>query len=213
MSDRGSREPRGLRCEHRLPALSIRLRPGAYSHTHSTLRSAGSPPFYSRVISRRAWGTAAAGAALAPARPPACAGPRRHTAQMSPIRAATAASLFPAAALRAFLHCSSGKPISTISAMVSASHLLSTAYVSVQNFAFCWNACCWSLYCFATSASCGSSGSGADSSACSEMRAVRMVSAGDHSFLSMSRQMAPLCEETLGCHTLVRNFIFGGTKG
>lgn len=51
-------------------------------------------------------------------------------------------------------------------------------------------------------------GSGAHRSACSEIRAVRMVSAGVHSFLRMSRQMAPVCELILGCQIFVSNFIY-----
>ena len=50
-------------------------------------------------------------------------------------------------------------------------------------------------------------GSGAQRSACKEMRDVRMVSAGVHSFLRMSRQMAPVCELIFGCQILVSNFI------
>jgi hypothetical protein len=65
----------------------------------------------------------------------------------------------------------------------------------------------------ATTASCGSSGSGADISACSEMSAVRTVRAGLHSFLRMSRQIAPDSLEMFGCQILVSYFIFGGTKG
>ena len=64
-----------------------------------------------------------------------------------------------------------------------------------------------------TTASCGSSGSGAERSACSEMRAVRMVRAGLHSFLRMSRQIAPDWLLMFGCQTFVMNFIFGGTNG
>jgi hypothetical protein len=79
------------------------------------------------------------------------------------------------------------------------------------------------LYWFATTASWGSSGSGAHKRACSEISAVLIVRAGVHSFLRISRQMAPVWEETLGCHNLVSNFIynwliagnftFGGLKG
>ena len=36
---------------------------------------------------------------------------------------------------------------------------------------------------------------------------MRIVSAGVHSFLRMSRQIAPVCELILGCHILVSNFI------
>jgi len=45
------------------------------------------------------------------------------------------------------------------------------------------------------------------------MRAVLIVKAGDHSSLRISRQMAPVCEDMLGCHILVSNFIFGGLYG
>jgi hypothetical protein len=40
------------------------------------------------------------------------------------------------------------------------------------------------------------------------MRAVRIVRAGVHSFFRMSRQMAPVWEDTLGCQSLVSNFIY-----
>ena len=33
-----------------------------------------------------------------------------------------------------------------------------------------------------------------------------------HSFLRMSRQIAPVCDEMLGCHTLVSNFIYNLVK-
>jgi len=46
-----------------------------------------------------------------------------------------------------------------------------------------------------------------------ESRAVRTESAGLHSFLRMSRQMAPVTLETFGCQILVSNFIFGGWYG
>ena len=42
---------------------------------------------------------------------------------------------------------------------------------------------------------------------------VRMVRAGLHSFLRMSRQIAPVTELMLGCHIFVSNFILGGTNG
>jgi hypothetical protein len=55
------------------------------------------------------------------------------------------------------------------------------------------------------------------------MRAVLIVRAGVHSFFRISRQIAPVAEETFGCHNLVSNFIynwlmdakltFGGLKG
>ena len=51
-------------------------------------------------------------------------------------------------------------------------------------------------------------GSGAQRRAWREMRAVRMVSAGVHSFFRMSRQIAPVWELMLGCHIFVSNFIY-----
>ena len=51
-------------------------------------------------------------------------------------------------------------------------------------------------------------GSGAHRSAWSEMSAVRIVNAGVHSFLRISRQIAPVCELILGCQILVSNFIY-----
>ena len=50
-------------------------------------------------------------------------------------------------------------------------------------------------------------GSGAHNRACREIRAVRMVKAGVHSFLRISRQIAPVYELMLGCQILVSNFI------
>lgn len=69
------------------------------------------------------------------------------------------------------------------------------------------------MYSEATTASCGSSGYGAQSKACNEIKAVLIVNAGDHSSFSISRQIAPVCEEIFGCHILVSNFIFGGLYG
>ena len=51
-------------------------------------------------------------------------------------------------------------------------------------------------------------GSGAHRRAYNEIRAVRIVSAGVHSFLRMSRQIAPVCELILGCQIFVSNFIY-----
>jgi|688.fasta_scaffold330004_1 hypothetical protein len=65
------------------------------------------------------------------------------------------------------------------------------------------------LYSVATTASCGSFGYGAHNNACKESRAVRIVRAGDHSSFNISKQIAPVCEEILGCQILVSNFIFG----
>ena len=45
------------------------------------------------------------------------------------------------------------------------------------------------------------------------MRAVLMVNAGVHSFLRMSRQIAPVWELIFGCHIFVSNFILGGLNG
>ena len=75
------------------------------------------------------------------------------------------------------------------------------------------------LYYLATSASCGSSkklakfssnlpGSGEQSKACNERSAVLIVRAGVHSFLRMSKQMAPVTEEMFGCQIFVSNFIY-----
>lgn len=50
-------------------------------------------------------------------------------------------------------------------------------------------------------------GSGAHSSACNEISAVLIVRAGVHSFLRMSRQIAPVTELIFGCHIFVSNFI------
>jgi len=69
------------------------------------------------------------------------------------------------------------------------------------------------LYCLATSASYGSSGSGAQSNAYNEISAVLIVRAGVHSFLRISKQIAPVYELILGCQTFVSNFIFGGLNG
>jgi hypothetical protein len=51
-------------------------------------------------------------------------------------------------------------------------------------------------------------GSGAHKSAWSEIRAVRIVRAGVHSFLRMSRQMAPVWELMFGCQIFVMNLIY-----
>jgi hypothetical protein len=69
------------------------------------------------------------------------------------------------------------------------------------------------LYILATSASYGSFGSGAQSSAYKDINAVLIVNAGVHSFFKISRQIAPVYDDTLGCHNFVSNFIFGGLKG
>lgn len=45
------------------------------------------------------------------------------------------------------------------------------------------------------------------------MRAVLIVKAGDHSSLRISRHIAPVCDEILGCQILVSNFILGGLYG
>jgi len=70
-----------------------------------------------------------------------------------------------------------------------------------------------SLYILATTASYGSSGSGAQSKAYKEIRAVLIVNAGVHSFLRISRQIAPVYELMFGCQIFVSNFIFGGLNG
>lgn len=63
-------------------------------------------------------------------------------------------------------------------------------------------------------------GSGAESRAWIDINTVLMVSAGLHSFFRMSKHMAPVSLEMLGCQILVRNFIyikqvftFGGLYG
>ena len=54
-------------------------------------------------------------------------------------------------------------------------------------------------YCRATTASCGSSGSGAANNACNESRTVRKVIAAAHWSFRMSKQMAPVTLDILGC--------------
>ena len=56
-----------------------------------------------------------------------------------------------------------------------------------------------------TCESCGSSGCGSCRSACRLRRTVRSVSAAAHWSFRMSRQMAPVTEETFGCQTCVKN--------
>lgn len=70
-----------------------------------------------------------------------------------------------------------------------------------------------SLYCVATTASWGSSGSGEAKSACNESRTVRKVMAAAQLSFRMSKQMAPVTDEMLGCQIFVRNLTFGGLKG
>jgi hypothetical protein len=53
-------------------------------------------------------------------------------------------------------------------------------------------------------------GSGTHINAWIDSKAVLMLSAGDHSFLRMSKQIAPVWLEMFGCQILVSNFIFGG---
>merc|ERR1719330_730068 len=104
---------------------------------------------------------------------------------------------------------------------MSISFLIFSAFMAFGSFAnFCVhffacasNSFLFFLYCFATWASWGSSGSGVDKRAWSDNNAVLIVSAGLHSFFNMSKHIAPVWEETLGCHTFVMNFIFGGSKG
>ena len=50
-------------------------------------------------------------------------------------------------------------------------------------------------------------------SACSERRTVLRVMAAAHWSFRMSRQMAPVTEETFGCQILVRNRTLGGLNG
>ena len=87
------------------------------------------------------------------------------------------------------------------------------AYVAVHSAAVRSYLGLSDLNMLATSASCGSSGSGADNKACKETKAVLMVNAGLHLSFNMSRQMAPVWDETFGCHMRVSNFILGGSKG
>ena len=108
---------------------------------------------------------------------------------------------------RASLHISASKPIS-INCLILSSYVISLAKFSVHVFAVYSNILRSYLYIFATSASQGSSGSGAQSRACSEIRAVRMVKAGVHSFFRMSKQIAPVWELMLGCQILVMNLIY-----
>jgi len=91
--------------------------------------------------------------------------------------------------------------------------LLVVANRLVQYLAVPSNALRSALYCWATCASCGSSALGHDNSACKDRSAVRMVSAGDHSVFRMSRHIAPVADDMLGCQIFVSNFILGGTNG
>ena len=50
-------------------------------------------------------------------------------------------------------------------------------------------------------------GSGEHNKAYNESKAVLIDNAGLHSFFKMSRQIAPVCEDILGCQILVSNFI------
>ena len=112
----------------------------------------------------------------------------------------------------ASVHTSSGNPIS-INFLTLAFISISYAYYSTHCFAVWLYNSLSVLYYLATSASWGSSGSGAHSNAYSEISPVRIVNAGVHSFLRISKQIAPVCELIFGCHILVSNFIFGGLKG
>jgi hypothetical protein len=53
----------------------------------------------------------------------------------------------------------------------------------------------------------GLPGTGSHISAWSESNAVLIERAGLHSFFKMSKQMAPVWEEMLGCQIFVSNFI------
>ena len=64
------------------------------------------------------------------------------------------------------------------------------------------NSACLSLYILATTASWGSFGSGEHMRACRLNIAVFIVSAGDHWSFRISRQIAPVTEDTFGCHTV-----------
>ena len=112
----------------------------------------------------------------------------------------------------ASLHCSRVNPIS-ISLEIFPSFIAGFANFTTHSLACSSNFLRSPLYSVATTASWGSLGSGAQRSACSESRAVRMVKAGDHSSLRMSRQIAPVWELILGCHILVSKRILGGLYG
>ena len=56
-------------------------------------------------------------------------------------------------------------------------------------------------------------GSGQHNNAYRDNKAVLIESAGLHSFFKISKQMAPVWLEILGCQILVSNFIFGGLYG
>merc|ERR1712005_27452 len=93
------------------------------------------------------------------------------------------------------------------------SFLGAPAYVTAHSRALCSNSAGLRISMPATSASCGSFGSGVLRRDWSEMRADLMVRTGDHCDDSVSKQIAPVCELTLGCQILVSNFMTGGRKG
>uniref|UniRef100_A0A336LS43 type I protein arginine methyltransferase n=1 Tax=Culicoides sonorensis TaxID=179676 RepID=A0A336LS43_CULSO len=62
-------------------------------------------------------------------------------------------------------------------------------------------------------ASWGSSGSAAANKACSDKRTVRRVIAAAQLSFRISRQMAPVTDEILGCQSFVMNFTLGGLNG
>ena len=64
------------------------------------------------------------------------------------------------------------------------------------------------LYCLATTASWGSSGSGAASRACKLNKTVRRVMAAAHWSFRISRHIAPVTLEMLGCQIFVTNRTF-----
>ena len=93
-------------------------------------------------------------------------------------------------------------------------HRNSSRYCTpVQAFACRKNSALWFINCWATTASWGSSGCGHSKRTCKLSNAVLIPSAGDHWSFRMSRQIAPVWLDMLGCQTLVMNFIFGGSYG
>jgi hypothetical protein len=132
-------------------------------------------------------------------------------------------SLFPFNAKQKFtLACVCSNPISNKTFILVVWIESGFACFSVHSLAVWMNRGMFSLYWLATTASCGlgrvsfprkknySLGSGTHINAWIDSKAVLMLSAGDHSFLRMSRQIAPVWLEMFGCQILVSNFIFGG---
>ena len=103
---------------------------------------------------------------------------------------------------KAFVTTSSLNPIS-IKRVTFPLLTCGEAYLLTHYFAWLLNCFRFYLYSLATTASWGSLGSGTHKSAWSESKAVLMVKAGDHSSFKISRQMAPVTEEMLGCQIFV----------